>query len=88
MTNAIIVNYDPFAMESAVYIIEDGLQKQMKVCSDINGLVETLVGISYGSGVYSIQVHAPFAITGEIKRLVNSLEKDIYSNNKITVEGI
>ena len=35
MTNAIIVNYDPFAMESAVYVVDDGLQKQMKVCSDI-----------------------------------------------------
>ena len=88
MTNAIIVNYDPFAMESAVYIVDDGLQKQMKVCSDINGLAEALVGIAYGNGIYSIQVHAPFAITGEINKLVNDLEKNMYSNSKITVEGI
>lgn len=88
MTNAIIVNYDPFAMESVVYVVYDGLQKQMKVCSDINGLAEALVGIAYENGIYSIQVHAPFAITGEINKLVNDLEKNMYSNSKITVEGI
>lgn len=30
MTNAIIVNYDPFAMESAVYVVDDGLQNKWK----------------------------------------------------------
>lgn len=88
MTNSIIVNYDPFAMESAVYILEDGLQKQMKVCSDINGLAETLVGLSYGNNIYSILIHASLAITGEIKNFVRDLEASMYSNNKITVEGI
>ena len=100
MTNSIIVNYDPFAMESTVYILEDGLQKQMKVCSDINGLAETLVGLSYGNNIYSILIHAPLAITGEINKIQHLIDTFfvsffcpfphilMYSNNKITVEGI
>lgn len=88
MDNAIIVNYDPFAMESAVYIATDGQQAQIKVCSDINGLAETLVGLSYGHNIYDVKIHAPFATTCEIKRLVNNTEQNMYSENKISVEGI
>lgn len=88
MTSAIVVNYDPFAMESSVYIAEDGAQHQMKVCSDIEGLADTLVGLAYGKNIYTIKINAPFATTGEIKRLVNNLEQTMYSDNKINVEGI
>lgn len=88
MTNAIIVNYDPFAMESSVYIAEDGQQQQVKVCSTIEGLADALVGFAYGKNIYDIKVHAPFMTTNEIRNLVSSTEQNIYSNNKITVEGI
>lgn len=88
MTEAIIVNYDPFAMESAVYIARDGQQNQMKVCSDLEGLAGTLIGIAYGNDIYDIKIHAPFATTGEIQRLVTNLEQNMYSENKIMVEGI
>ena len=47
MTEAIIVNYDPFAMESTVYIARDGQQNHMKDCSDLEGLEGTLIGIAY-----------------------------------------
>ena len=88
MTEAIIVNYDPFAMESAVYIAKDGQQNQMKVCSDLERLAGTLISIAYDHDIYDIKIHAPFATTGEIQRLVTNLEQNIYSENKIMVEGI
>lgn len=88
MDNSIIVNYDPFAMESAVYIVTDGKQAQMKVCSNINGLAETLVGIAYGHNIYDIKINAPFATTDEIKKLVDNVEQTMYSKNNINVEGI
>lgn len=88
MNDAIIVNYNPFAMESVVYIARDGQQNQMKVCSDLEGLAGTLIDIAYSHDIYGIKIHAPFAITGEIQRLVTNLEQNIYSENKIMVEGI
>lgn len=88
MNDAIIVNYNPFAMESAVYIARDGQQNQMKVCSDLERLAGTLVDIAYGHDIYDIKIHAPFATTGEIQRLVTNLEQNTYSENKIIVEGI
>lgn len=75
-------------MESSVYIATDGKQAQTKVCSDINGLAEILVGLAYGHNIYDVKIHAPFATTCEIKRLVNSTEQNMYSENKIAVEGI
>lgn len=88
MTDAIIVNYDPFAMESAVYIVTNGKQNQIKVCSDLDGLAGALIGFAYGHSIYDVKVHAPFAVIGEVQRLINSLEKNLYSENKIIVEGI
>ena len=88
MTDTIIVNYNPFAMESVVYIARDGQQNQMKACSDLEGLAGTLIDIAYGHDIYNIKIHAPFAITGEIQRLVTNLEQNMYSENKIIVEGI
>lgn len=88
MIDTIIVNYDPFAIESAVYIARDGQQNQMRVCSDLEGLAGTLIGIAYDHDIYDIKIHAPFAITEEIQKLVTNLEQNIYSKNKIMVEGI
>lgn len=88
MTDAIIVNYDPFAIESAVYIATNGKQNQIKVCSDLDGLAEALIGFAYEHSIYDIKIHAPFATTGEIQRLVTNLEQNMYSENKIMVEGI
>ena len=46
----------------------------MKVCSDLEGLAGTLIGIAYGHDIYDVKIHAPFATTGEIQRLVTNLE--------------
>lgn len=88
MNNALIVSYDPFAMESRVSIMTNGHQEQVQVCSDINELAEQLVGLAYSNNIYEIKIHGPFATVCEIKRTVNEYEKNQYSSNKILIEGI
>lgn len=85
---ALIVDYDPFAMESRVTLVEDGKRNQIKVASSIESLTEHLVAYSYDNNVYDVRVHAPLAITNEIERQVSTLENTTYSENKIKVEGI
>lgn len=86
--NALVVDYDPFAMESRVSIVQDGKHEQVKVDSSIESLIESLVAYSYDNNIFDIKIHAPYAITGEIERQVRSLENLTYAKNKIKVEGI
>ena len=86
--NAIIVNYDPFAMESKVSIFTNGNQEQVNICSEIGELAEKLIALAYQYNTYAVKIHAPFATTSEIKRAVEQNEKSTYSNNKIDIEGI
>lgn len=88
MMNAIVVDYDPFAMESRVSIVQEDSKETVRVCSGIEELSDVLVGFAYGKNVYSIKVSGPLAITSEIKRMVQNCEKNLYSKNQITVEGI
>lgn len=86
--NNIIVSYDPFAMESRVTVIHGDFNEQVSIASDIESLVESLVPLAYRYDTYGIKIHAPFAVTAEIKRQVEALEMRRFSENKITVEGI
>lgn len=84
--NAIIVDYDPFAMESRVNVIKEGKHEQLGVASSIENLANDLVALTYQYNIYSVKVNAPLATTNEIKRQVNALESTTYSANKIQVE--
>lgn len=88
ITNAIIVSYDPFAMESKVSIFTKDHQEQVSVCSEIGELAEKLIALAYQYNTYAVKIHAPFATTSEIKRVVEQNERNMYSNNKINIEGI
>lgn len=85
---AIVVDYDPFAMESRVNIIKDGKHEQVSVASGLEELANSLVALTYQYNIYSVKVNAPLATTNEIKRQVNALESTTYSTNKIQVEVI
>ena len=86
--NALIVSYDPFAMESRVSIYKDGQQECVPVCSNVNELVEQLTALAYENNIYSVKFHGPLAVTAEVKRAIEDYEKNLYSNNKIVIEGI
>lgn len=86
--NAIIVNYDPFAMESRVNIYKDGMQEHIVVHSDVEALANEIINIAYAQNIYEVKTHAPFAFTSEIAKRVHELEQLQYSQKKILVEGI
>jgi hypothetical protein len=80
----IIVDYDPFSFESRVTVVKNDKQEKVVVRSELNELAETLVSLSYKYDEYNIKTRAPYAITSEIRRLIDELD----SKNKIIVEGI
>lgn len=87
--NAIIIDYDPFAMESRAYVMRDGNREESYiVASDISELTEKLVEVAKKHQVYNVRVRGPFAIMGEIKRSISLYEMKTYEENKITVEGL
>lgn len=86
--SAIIVNYDPFAMESKVGIMQDGKKEYVKIASSLSSLANDLIVLSYKYDIYKVKIAAPFTIMSEISRQISELEKTNYSINKIVVEGI
>lgn len=84
----LIIDYSPFSQESKVFINKDGVKHSVAVSSDISGLAEVLTGLAYSQNVYNIKIHAPLAVTNEISKQVGETESKLYSENKITVEGI
>lgn len=89
MNNVIIVDYNPFIMESHAYVMRDGKRgESYTVTSDISELSEKLIGIAKEHQVYNVRVRGPFAIMSEIKRSISEYEMKIYEENKITVEGL
>lgn len=86
--NAIIIDYDPFAMESRISICKEGNKEYARVYSSMEELTNGIISLAYANEIYNIKVHGPFAVSGEIRRAINEREKDMYSQNKITVEGI
>lgn len=88
-STALIVDYDPFAMESRMYVVKDGKHTdRYTITSSIPELAEKLVQYAKELNIYDIKVRGPFAITGEIQRSVAQHEMRTYNENKITMEGI
>lgn len=86
--NAIIIDYDPFAMESRISIYNNGAKEYTRVYSDLEEMVDGIINLSYEHKIYNIKVHGPFAISSELKKAISKSERVIYSQNKISVEGI
>lgn len=87
--NYIVVNYDPFAMESRVSIYSDQKgQRNMQVSSTINELTNAILNLAYSNNSYEVKIHAPAAIVEEIQKEVKECEQKVYSVNKIKIEGI
>lgn len=86
MNNVLVVEYDPFSMESRVSIIRGDNTTYAKVYSNIDELTENLIVLAYESDVYNIKVHGPFEIAEQLGKKINEYELNQYSQNKITVE--
>lgn len=86
--NVIVIDYDPFAMESRVYLMRDEQRDYCVVHSDLNSLASEVIGLAYANNIYEVKTRAPFAVSAELRRQIKEQETTLYSNNKITVEGI
>lgn len=88
LNDCIIVKYDPFAMESRVSIYSQQKEQDMQVSSTISELTNAVISLAYSNQCYEVKIHAPASITEEIQREVQECEQQIYSTNKIQIEGI
>ena len=88
MKDNIIIDYDPFAMESRVVLFRNGKQEVIKVCSDVPSLTSQILDMAYSTNTYSIKVHSPYAFYSEIQRAIEQIELAKYSSNKIIVEPV
>ena len=88
MNDAIIITYNPYEIESSVSIFRDGTQEFSSVYSDTQRLANDIIGLAYKNNIYEVKIHGPFSIEDEIREQINKSEQSMYSQNKITVEGI
>lgn len=86
--DTIIIDYDPFAMESIVSICQEGKREQTNVFSSIEELVDGIIRLAYEHNVYNVKMNGPFAIASEVNKMVKQLEKNQYSENKINVGNL
>lgn len=85
----LIIDYEPFNTESRVSLMYAGeKQDAYKIPSNIPELVEQVIGLANKLQVYSVRVRGPLAIMSEIKTKVAECEMRLFSENKITVEGL
>lgn len=89
MDKVIIIDHNPFAAESAFYVLEDGqMNKQYAVASSLDGVVDNVLAIAYSNDIYNVKIQAPLAFANEVIKDVTEAESAIYSNNKINIEVI
>lgn len=86
--NVIIVDYDPFVMESRVTICTNGQRKYTKVCSSIDELTTNLIQTAYKENIFQILMNSPFAISSQVSETIKNQEKEQYSYNKIKVGNL
>lgn len=81
----ILIDYDPFAMESRAHIVENGRQSIIGVTSDLPGLSDEILNYCQQYNQYNVKFHAPIGIYYELKRQLEAKEKDLYGANKINL---
>lgn len=88
MNDALIIIYDPFAMESRVTVYKDNRSFYTTVASDIHELAEKIVPLAYEKDVYNLRISAPFEIVQEMRDTIKTIENGKFSENKLVIEGI
>ena len=87
--NTIVIDFQPFALDSTLFIFEDGLlRKKLEISSDVEKLSTALVDICYAEKVFDIQINAIDAIVFNLQKLVTKEEMNQYSIKKINIKGM
>lgn len=82
----ILVEYDPFIMDSRFYVLDGEHIIEGKVSSDLNTLAENLTIQAYDNEAYAVKIRAPQGIYNELADNITKIENSMYQENKITVE--
>ena len=74
--NSIVVNYDPFGLESQILITREGETIGNTYCnSELINLAETVVRSAHHYGISRVYVRAPKVFYDELTNLVQAQEK-------------
>jgi len=82
----LLVDYDPFACDSRILIMQNGVRSSIDACSDIPELSKALISYAQQYNLYNMKIHAPVNFFYELKRITEKEELNQYSENKITME--
>lgn len=85
MSDALVIHYDPFSLESQVYICRDDSQQQTVIDSNISEFAKNIGLLADATNIFSIKIDAPSHVIEEIKQQLNTTN---YTKQKIEVEGI
>lgn len=87
--NTIIVQYDTFDTYSTVTLYKDNKEcDRVSVKSNIKDMANQVMRYAYDNEVFNIRFHGPGMIRDEFEINIKDVEKNLYSENKITVQEI
>lgn len=82
----ILIDFDPFAKESRIIVIENGQRGFVNVSSDINELAKQIPTYCEQYKLFNVKFHAPVNAFYELKHQLEEIEKQTYGENKINLE--
>ena len=85
MNDMLLIKYDPFSLDSTVYILRDGQQQLTTIRSNASTFASNIAAIADEANIFSVKIDAPPSIVEEIMQQLTTTN---YTKQKIEVEGI
>lgn len=85
MNDMLVIKYDPFSLDSTVYILRDGQQQLTTIRSNASTFASNIAAIANKTNIFSVKIDAPSSVVEEIKQQLTTTN---YTKQKIEVEGI
>lgn len=85
MNDVLVIKYDPFSLDSTVYILRDGQQQLTTIRSNASTFASNIAAIADEANIFSVKIDAPSHVVEEIKQQLTTTN---YTKQKIEVEGI
>lgn len=86
MNQTMVILYDPFAVDSTIYVFQDGhIINQASIPSDASTLAANIAAYANATNIFSVKIEASPSLVEEIKQQLNTTN---YTKQKIEVEGI
>ena len=86
--NYITVYFQPFSMDSNIILMKDGNKQSYYFSNNPSQLADELIELAYATNVYNIKLEMPIDFSIGFIELLNNLEQNMYSTNKIDIEVI